>query len=222
MPLRHTCFISHRHGQHDLMKRFVREFMEALCAEMEMQIRPAGVYLDQEQIEGGDFFNESLARNLFESACLIMVYTPAYFDPENTFCTREFLAMESLERDRLRMLGKASDRNHGLIVPVVLRGARQLPEFIRLSRHHYSFENFLLGGRRLSYHPLFAPSMRDLATYIADRFRELNALPLVRFEESGFRLPDETAAVDFLGRIGFAGRMPFPGRGDSYCEIPTS
>jgi hypothetical protein len=175
-----------------------------------------GVYVDTDRLQGGDFYNEALARNLFDSATMVMVYTPTYFSNEHTYCAREYKAMAALERDRLAWLGASQLSSHGLIIPIVLRGSRYLPDEIRRSRQYYNFEGFQLGDRRLSRHPKFAPTIRNIAAYISERFQEMQSLPEGLFGgREQFFLPGDDEIRDFL-RVVAGFRMPFP-RGDSAC-----
>ncbi|MFN7998765.1 MAG: toll/interleukin-1 receptor domain-containing protein [Bryobacteraceae bacterium] len=216
MRLKHACFVSYRHGQYDLMKEFTSDFCSALCGELEPLLGTAGVFLDQQRLEGGSFYNEALARDLFDSATMAMVYTPTYFDSDHTFCTREFRAMEALEKRRLERLGLPLASTNGLIIPVVLRGARYLPGEIRNTRQYYNFESFLLGGRRLSRHPKFAPAIREMAGYICTRYYELSRLPDEEFlGMDEFRLPDDHDVKPLLSMAG-GFHLPFP-RGASLC-----
>src|SRR5271163_3355609 len=111
LSLRNACFISYRHGQYERMREFVMEFYAALCAELEPLLGANVVFLDQSRLHGGDFYIQALASDLFESATMIMVYTPTYFHWEHTHCAREYAAMEQLERLRLERLGAVADRN---------------------------------------------------------------------------------------------------------------
>jgi hypothetical protein len=216
MPLKNACFISYRHGQYELMKEFTNDFCAALRSELEPILHRSGVYLDDERLMGGEFYNQSLARNLYESATMVMVYTPTYFDAEHTYCTREYTAMVTLEQERLTHLRSIGQGNHGLIIPIVLRGSRYLPDEIKGWRHYYNFEGFQLGSRRLSRHPRFAPVIREIAAYICERYQELSELPDETFQGSEhFRLPDETEISAFLTTtVGF--KPPFP-RGEISC-----
>jgi hypothetical protein len=212
MSLRNACFISYRHGQFELMKEFVMEFYSALCAELEPMLGANVVYLDQKRLSGGDFYNQALTNDLFESATMIVIYTPTYFHAEQVYCAREYAAMEQLERRRLALLGNPASRDHGLIMPVVLRGAKHLPDAIKRSRQYYDFESFQLGGRRLARHPKFAPAIRAIAAYICDRYQELSTLPDEVFAGADlFRLPDD-AEIRGLLSLAAGFRMPFPGR----------
>src|SRR6267143_1162323 len=114
MPLRNSCFISFRHGQQPLTQRFVSDLYEGLKAELEALLgREIGIFIDQERLGGGDFFNEAIAEHLCESACLVMVYTPPYFDREHTYCAREYKGMIEIEKTRLQLLPEGPDRTHG-------------------------------------------------------------------------------------------------------------
>ena len=220
MPLRNACFVSYRHGQYELMQEFTSDLCSALRSELEPMLNVGGVYLDNDRLKAGDFYNQALARNLYESATMVMVYTPTYFDSQHTYCTREYKAMVELERDRLTRLRLSGLGNHGLIIPIVLRGERFLPDEIKAARRYHNFESFQLGGRRLNRHPRFAPVIREIATYICDRYQELQELPEEIFQTyEQFRLPDEAEIGPFLSTAaGF--KMPFP-RGEISCPPPT-
>ena len=129
--------------------------------------------------------------------------------------------MLDLEADRLARLGLPADRSHGLIVPVVLRGAKHLPDEIRNFRQYYDFESFQLGGRRLSRHPKFAPAIRDIAGYVCDRYDELLRLPADAFNAvRHFRLPGEDQVRPFLATAATF-RLPFPSGGEACVTRPV-
>jgi hypothetical protein len=131
-----------------LMTRFVSEFQEALESELEPLV-DLPVYRDDKRLQGGDFFNEALAKGLCESVCMIMVFAPTYFSPDHTYCTREYLAMKQLEARRLREAAQPQRTLHGLIIPVVLRGFDKLPAEILSQRNAYRFERFAPSQKKL-------------------------------------------------------------------------
>jgi hypothetical protein len=209
MPLRNACFISYRHGQHDLMKTFIDDFHKALNAELEPLCGSDMISIDKERLKDGDFYNEALASELCQSACMVVVYVPTYFHNDSRYCAREFAAMPQLESERLKRLPK-STREQGLIVPVVLRGFAELPASIAEQRHCYNFEDYALGDRRLSRHPKCRGQVRQLAAYISERFRSLVRLPETNFRCDEFKLPSENHRdVAALVSDGFP---PLPGR----------
>jgi len=222
MPLRNAAFISYRHGQYGLMRQFVEDLYAALCNELEPMLGQNVVYLDKGRLRGGDFYNQELARNLYESATMILIYTPTYFEEAQPYCTCEFLAMENIEKERLRLLGLEISRRHGLIIPIVLRGTAYLPETIRSRRQYHNFENFHLGERRMSHHPRFAPLIREIAAYVYDRFYELRNLPEEVFAHADeFCMPSVNEAAEFLNTVN-PYRPPFPGRGRDLCGLQVA
>ena len=96
MSFKHSCFISYRHGHGELTERILTDLSTALSNELGL-LRNEGVFVDRERLQGGMFYNEALARALCESACMVMIFTPTYFDTAHTFCAREYKAMEELE-----------------------------------------------------------------------------------------------------------------------------
>jgi hypothetical protein len=211
MPLRHACFISYRHGQRALAERIIGDLYEALSNELEVLVdAPDGpVAIDLDRLKGGMFYNEALASALCQSACMVIVFTPIYFSTTHTYCAREYKAMESLENERLKLLGNALDKQNGLIIPVVFRGPETLPPDLKNRRQFYRFDQFLLSDPKLSENPRYALTIRDMAKYIAERFHALNALPAdpCRLCDK-FALPTEDGIRVWLERIA-PGRQNF-------------
>jgi len=203
MPLKHACFISYRHHQQsEIMTRFVEEFSDVLASELAMLVE-LEVYRDVLRIQGGDFYNEALARSLCESVCMVMIFTPTYFSEAHPYCTREYAAMKEIEARRLE-----PGAEHGLIIPVVLRNFDQLPDEIRSTRQVYKFEQYFTCDPRLSKNKSFAKEIAGLAQYVAARCRELRELQV---DCSGYSMPDEEAARTLAARLtspppGFPGR----------------
>lgn len=188
MPLQYSCFISYRHSQDDITEDLVSSLKTELSRWIDMEI-----YVDKGRLKGGDFFNNELARALCESVCLIVVYTPTYFSKKNTYCAREYKAMELLEEQRLNTLGLPKNKQHGLIIPIVYRGDKKLPEIIKNERQYYLFEAFQISGRDNLDNPEYAQEIREIAEYIEERFEELKAI------EDEICLPCET--IDFPAEV---------------------
>jgi hypothetical protein len=191
--------MSFRHGVHELTQRFVRELHDGLSAELEAQLGlGVGVFLDQQRLQGGDLFNEQIARDLCESSCLVMIYTPSYFSLEHSYCAREFKGMVQLEQNRLQLLEEA-ERTHGLIIPVIFRGEKRLPAEIRNQRQYYDFSDFTLTKRTMSAHPRYSRELKAMGEYIADRHRRLAAV--VDEDHNAFALPSLGEIGDWLTGI---------------------
>lgn len=108
MALKYSCFISYRHAEGELHRRIIRDLFEALSEELELHVGEK-IFLDEERLRGGFLYNEVIAEALCMSACMVLVYTPTYFDLEHSYCAREFRAMEALEEYRLNKI-----RNPGI------------------------------------------------------------------------------------------------------------
>ena len=187
------------------MRRFVEDFYQALASELEALV-DLPVYRDVTRLEGGDFYNQALARSLCESVCMIVVYTPTYFNARNRYCTREYAAMKELETARLARI--QAPGNHGLIIPIVLRGFDQLPGEIGERRQVYKFDQFLLSDEALSKNRNYNAEIKKMAEYIAARCRELEELEP---ECDEFELPTDQAVEELV--LELSGRAPrFPGR----------
>src|SRR3954453_21387128 len=94
-PFRYSCFISYSYGE-ELMERFVLELKNLLESYQGFYLKGKGVFLDRDRMRGGSLIDQSLARALCESICMVVVYTPAY--EEQYFCLQEYAAMEALEQ----------------------------------------------------------------------------------------------------------------------------
>jgi hypothetical protein len=173
MPFEHACFISYRHHeQSQLAERFILDLFGALRNELTLMVEE-DIFVDRERMKGGTFFNPALANALCKSICMIMIYTPTYFSSSNTYCAREYRAMEMLEAARLSRLKDQKSHEAGLIIPIILRGSESLPEMVRKHRQYYTFERFSLSSRELARNRQFEDRVREIASVIHARKRAL-------------------------------------------------
>jgi TIR domain len=208
MTFDYSCFVSYRHGQYDLAQRFIKDLENALSAEIELlDKRP--VYVDKTRLAGGDFFNKALAEALCKSVCMIMVYTPRYFDRTETYCAREYKAMETLEKARFQAAEGLISKQHGLIIPVVFRGRDLLPHEIKHNRQYEDFTDFLLVSEEMSSHQSYAPKIRDIARYIFERCRELANMPDLFDACRDFDFPSDAEIAGWLEGV-IPSELSFP------------
>jgi hypothetical protein len=138
---------------------------------------------------------------------MIVLYTPAYFDPDALYCAREYRAMLDLEARRGRLLvdelaGKS------LIIPVVIRGSDELPAILS-NRVFASFERDLLRASDFGKRDL-TQRVEDIAKQVYLRYRALKAQPI---DCEGFALPDDSGTSAWLkSNVTTRGR-PMPGTG---------
>ena len=209
MPFEYSCFISYRNAKQPLGEAFVDELEAALSSELEL-LTNKPVYVDKSRLQGGDRFNPALQEALCKSVCMLMVYTPMYFDPCGTYCAREYRAMVRLEQERFEMLGDAVDATHGLIIPVVFRGRKFLPKEISDHRHYHDFSDFLLIGEQMARHPTYAPQIKEIAAYIHDRCTALEQLADMYNDCTEFLFPSDADIREWLAEVA-PPAMRFPG-----------
>jgi TIR domain len=210
MRFQYSCFISYRHLESELQVRVVNDLYKALCNELNVQLS-CKVYLDEQRLRPGYRFNEALADALCRSVCLIVVFSPTYFDEENTYCTREWLGMLRLQQLRMNLLSAEAQRAMGFIIPIVIRGTKRLPRFIRDQIQYYNFEDFLLCQPEMSKHEGYAKEIKKIADYVADLYDEFQSGPEDPCKEcANFRLPSEQEALQWLRNT----------NGDSALAVP--
>jgi hypothetical protein len=216
MGFEYCCFISYSHNQGELPDRFINDLYKTLSGEigaLTSEINTCCV--DWDRLRGGDFYNEIISKSICRSVCMIMVYTPTYFDRNHMYCAREFKAMEKIESKRLRLIGELSG-NHGLIIPIVYRGENYIYPYIKSKRQYYNFSGYFPGRNgenSLLSHPTYGPQLKEIAEYIYERYLLLKDLWNVSLRCRNFKLPSEKEAQKLLKRVCVAdAKMPFPGR----------
>jgi hypothetical protein len=212
----HSCFISYRHGHGVYATRALSDFLEALESRLE-QYLDGKIYIDKEGLRAGVIYPSALAKALCESACLVVIYWPTYFSAQHTYCTREFMAMEALETQRVTSIKEMKEKNLGLIIPIVFTGASMLPAKIAESRYYQDFTGYRLGGRKLYEHPQFEDKIIEIAEYITECYDILDSSPEDICGNCGsFELPTPEEALVWLDTYDIRRRKKadpgFPGR----------
>jgi hypothetical protein len=206
-----ACFVSYRHPEGELGKRFVEDLCKGLADEIEQYGRK--VCIDSDRLQGGHLYNEALASSLCRSACMVLVFAPNYFDPLHPYCAREFHAMEKLEQQRLELLPPLK-RDAGLIIPIVLRGLKRMPEVLRGRRQFWDFSKFTLAETELSKNPAYADTLRKIAEYVDERARDVEDAtqdPCACCET--FALPTEADVEELLRATARPAAFPLRGAG---------
>lgn len=186
MDMKYGCFISYAHGEHALMKRFMREMVEALHSYLEPHLDVENeLFVDTEQLAGGDDIGRRVALALWHSVCMLAVYTPRYEFHE--FTRREFAAMETFERLRAQWV-KLPSR---LIIPVVLTDhPLGLPPQIT-ERFYLNFSGYTLATSELKSNPEFIPQIQKLVERISLQYHLLRLATVpADFDEKLIVLPD--------------------------------
>lgn len=187
MPFKYSCFISYCHGQYDLVKEFIRQITEALQGSIDSYLDQE-VYID-ERLGPGYHYNEELAQAICQSICMIVIYTPKY--ESHSYCKREYIAMERIEKKRLELLADRSN-NMGMIIPIIFRGEEtDIPPRIKDRIHFYDFRDFTLATQEIKRNSKYAGEIERIAEIIhrfSKLFRERGIDPC---ECDSFSLPSE-------------------------------
>lgn len=200
MPFKYSCFISYQHSQ-ELVQTFVNQLYKVLSRELELS-GELPVYLDRDdRIRPGEAWEHALSTALCESVCLVPVFTPIYFSQQNTYGAREYLAMESLEAQRLEALS-LKQKEVGLILPVVLRGAGRIPTEIKSRRSYLDLSDYLLIDGELSSRPAYYSKITELARTISELHELMRKMPEDPCRNCGeFKLPPVAEATKWAQRL---------------------
>jgi hypothetical protein len=204
---KHSCFVSYRHGQQSIKEQFIRRFHDSLSAELEL-FRKEDIYVDYERLKGGTFIESHIALGIYESACMVMVYHPTYFDHEHLYCAREYRAMVTLERQRLAQVSSAAARAQGLIIPVILRGKDTLPAELSAQRMYEDFSKFMLADLDNGIKS-YANHIKRIAEYIHERCVALEGIEMA-MKPDEFVLPSNNSVSEWLNSLDLP-KARFPG-----------
>lgn len=213
MAFENSCFISYRRGQEELTQTFIRELENALKSYIE-PLLDKKVYVDYKDLQAGDFLDRGLAQALCKSVCMIMVFTPKYFSSEHLYCTREFLAMETLEKKRFEIAGITPDQQqHSFIIPIALRRPDCMPLKIKRKRLYCDFSKYTLVEPNISRNPNYVQKIDEIADYIYERHQEFCQYN-DQHDYDNFPFPTEADALAWLNdtmKLPLP-NPPFPGR----------
>jgi len=198
MAFEYCCFISYPHGQQDVLVPFVQDLVDGLKTEIHAQSRKK-IWIDYDFLEGGDRLDATVGRDLCKSACMILIYTPLYFDREHTYCARELQGMQKLEERRLALL---NDPGEGLIIPIVLRGEKRFPEALKKKRIFYRFTDIEFNNPEDIIRHKYSAQIKEIAEYIIDRCETLDEVADKLLSDChGFNLPTEEDAKMFVETV---------------------
>ncbi|GGY33115.1 toll/interleukin-1 receptor domain-containing protein [Pseudoduganella albidiflava] len=169
MTIRYGCFFSYAHGQHAYMREFRNALVDALRCYLEPHLdTEAELFVDSEQLGGGDDPDARIARAMCESVCMIMIYTPKY--EAHAYTRREFAAMQMIEAERRTWYPLPSH----LIIPVVMtRHPIGLPPQISEPGFYVDFSRYTLATGDLKTNPDFLPDIDRIVQRIVAHYHYL-------------------------------------------------
>jgi len=167
MAIRYGCFFSYAHGKHELMQRFKAALVDALRCYLEPHFdNEEELFVDTEQLGGGDDLDRKIARAMCESVCMILIYTPKY--EAHAYTRREYAAMELIEQQRSAWYTMPSH----LIIPVIMtQHPEHLPPQIANARMYVDFSHFTMATADLKSNPAFLPDIEKIVKRISTHYQ---------------------------------------------------
>jgi hypothetical protein len=186
MSIRHGCFFSYVHGRHALMNKFKDELAEAIRCYLEPHLDDEDeLFIDSEQLGGGDDLDRKIARAMCESVSMIMIYTPKY--EMHSYTRREFAAMQAIERERSTWYPMPSQ----LIIPVIMtRHVHELPEQITGAGLYVDFSRYTMATPELKSNPDFLPDIEKIVKRIAIQYQYQKMYTPATHDCNQFAMPD--------------------------------
>ena len=186
MAIRYGCFFSYAHGRHALMQHFKTTLADALRCYLEPYFdNEDELFVDVEQLGGGDDLDRKIARAMCESVCMILIYTPKY--EAHAYTRREYAAMRRIEAERAAWYPLPSH----LIIPVVMtRHPDQLPPQITESSFYVDFSRFTMATTDLKSNPEFLPDIDKMVRRIVAHYECLKKSMPPGHDCNHFELPD--------------------------------
>lgn len=206
-----ACFISYRHPGDKGADKYVQVFVEKLRKELRFLYPQAEIFFDEDRLGIGDFFNTKLAHAICCSACMVIFYSPCYFDPQHPYCAMEYRAMLDLEtarKENLKKIGMSELQNEGLIFPVVFRGSEYLPDEIKSSRQFENLEEIILCEADFNKRRCLA-IIKNLAKRIFKCYRALHkANCFANIDCTEFKLPEKDTIMPWINEVAALPNMP--------------
>jgi hypothetical protein len=185
MAIRYGCFFSYAHGRHELMQRFKATLADALRCYLEPYFdNEDELFVDVEQLGGGDDLDRKIARAMCESVCMVLIYTPKY--EAHAYTRREYAGMRRLEAERSKWYTLPSK----LIIPVIMtQHPDGLPPQITDS-FYVDFSRFTMATADLKSNPDFLPDIDRMVKRIVTHYHYQKKFMPPGYDCNQFELPD--------------------------------
>jgi hypothetical protein len=186
MAIRYGCFFSYAHGKYELMQRFKTALADALRCNLEPYFNDESeLFVDQEQLGGGDDIDHKIARAMCESVAMIMIYTPKY--EAHDYTRREYAAMRLIEAERSKWYPMPSH----LIIPVIMRHhPAELPPQITNSSLYVDFSRFTMATADMKSNMDFIPDIEKIVQRIVTHYQYQKMYTPASHDCNHFVLPD--------------------------------
>jgi hypothetical protein len=153
------------------MSHFKDDLVDALKCYLEPHFdNETELFVDSEQLGGGDDIDRRIAMAMCQSVSMIMIYTPKY--EAHPYTRREFAAMQMIEAERSGWYELPSH----LVIPVIMtRHPLSLPRQISEPGMYVDFSRYTLATGALKTNPDFLPDIRHIVDRITMHYHCLKA-----------------------------------------------
>jgi hypothetical protein len=167
------------------MQRFKTTLADALRCYLEPYFdNEDELFVDTEQLGGGDDLDRKIARAMCESVCMVLIYTPKY--EAHAYTRREYAAMRRLEAERSKWYTLPSK----LIIPVIMtQHPDGLPPEITDS-FYVDFSRFTMATADLKSNPDFLPDIDRMVKRIVTHYHYQKKFMPPGYDCNQFTLPD--------------------------------
>jgi hypothetical protein len=186
MAIRYGCFFSYAHGRHELMNKFKCALADAIRCYLEPYFdNEDELFIDTEQLGGGDNLDQHIARAMCESVAMILIYTPKY--EAHGYTRREYAGMQLLEEERSKWYPMPSH----LVIPVIMTmHPNKLPPQITNSSLYVDFSHFTMATGDLKSNPDFLPDIKKIVDRIVIHYQYQKMYTPAGHDCNQFVLPD--------------------------------
>lgn len=200
MSFEHACFISYRHRDAIGYSNNIKKLRNLLNEQLSMQFNGAiSVFLDTERLTVGNKLNPTLAKKICKSVSFIAVWIPPYFDKNSLYCSKEYYAMEHLEKKRNELL---KDDTLSFIHIIAFARPDKIPTKLSKveSRLFADFKDYIVDDNWDKL-PKVRIEISKIADYIGDRYDQLKVLGVQPFEDCLTDFPDDATVLKWLGNF---------------------
>ena len=199
MAIRYGCFFSYAHGRYELMNKFKSALSDAIRCYLEPYFdNEDELFIDHEQLGGGDDIDRRIARALCESVTMILIYTPKY--EAHPYTRREWAAMQKIEAERSQWYPMPSH----LTIPVIMtKHPEKLPPQIANASMYVDFSHFTMATTDLKSNPDFLPDIQKIVERIVTHYQFQKKYTPAAHDCNQFTLPDVPPAWRELPDLSF-------------------
>lgn len=190
----YSCYVSYFLDGSKTSQDFVQELVSVLGDYINRYSREKKkIYIESAIRRGDSTYAMERALAICRSVCMIIVFSPPYF--REPYCVREYLAMKTLEKQRVESMRANINERFEMIIPITYTGRLYPDELNRHPFNRYDFSQVALKrGRMRIENRNHLACLDEIARYIQELDTYFNQFG-VRPSCKNFLLPSELEAL---------------------------